>query len=154
MSEARPVTTQSATLPGSWWSKERREAVGAIFGAGAILVVAKLLNPDPSGAGTHEHLLLLPCIFKMLTGLPCPFCGMTTAFAYMADGAVGPAFTAHILGPVAYLVTWAILVAGLIGVARDRRPLPQWMFSQWAGRAMLLILLSGWVVNLIRFLGM
>ncbi len=154
MSEARQATTQSATLPRSWWSKERREAVGAIFGASTILVVAKLLSPDPSGYGTHEHLFLLPCMFKMLTGLPCPFCGMTTAFAYLAEGAVGPALVAHILGPVAYLATWAILVAGIIGVARDRRPLPQWMFSQWAGRTMLLILLGGWVVNLVRFLGM
>ena len=153
MSEAGRATTESRALLHSWWTEDRREAVGAILGAGAVLVVAKLLNPDPSGLGTHEHLFLLPCLFKILTGLPCPFCGMTTAFAYMADGAVHQALAVHILGPVAYLAIGAILVAGLIGVARDRRPLPQWMFSQWAGRTMLLILLGGWVVNLIRFLG-
>ncbi len=136
-----------------WWTEQRRESVGAIAGAVLTLIVAKLLNPEPSGYGTHEHLFLLPCIFKLLTGLPCPFCGMTTSFALMADGAVRAALGAHILGPPAYLATWAILPAALAGLVGNRPPLPRWLFSQRAGRILLVVVLVGWVFNLVRFLG-
>ena len=35
---------------------------------------------------------LMPCGFKMSTGLPCISCGMTTSFAYVADGNLAAAF--------------------------------------------------------------
>lgn len=135
-----------------WWTQQRRESVGAILAAAAMLIVAKALNPEPSGSGTHEHLLLLPCIFKLLTGLSCPFCGMTTSFALMADGAIREALAAHILGPPAYLATWAILPAGLVGLVRNRQPLPRWLFSQAGGRVLLGVVVAGWTVNLVRYL--
>ncbi len=122
------------------------------LGALAVLIVARLLTPEAGGYGTHEHLLPLPCLFRWLTGLPCPFCGMTTAFALMADGRVVAAFNIHILGPAAYLATWAVLLATIIGLVRDGMLLPRWLFSEQGGRVMLVILLVGWAVNLARLL--
>ncbi len=117
-----------------------------------MLLVAWALTPEPTGYGTHEHLFLLPCLFKILTGLPCPFCGLTTSFGFMAEGAVQQAWQAHILGPVGYLATWGILAAGVVGLIRNHRPLPQWLFSQPGGRTMLAVILVGWIVNLVRLL--
>ena len=48
----------------------------------AVLVVAALLTPSPIGHSTHTQLGLPPCGFLVMTGLPCPGCGMTTAFAH------------------------------------------------------------------------
>ncbi len=135
---------------GSWWSAVRRESLLTAVGAAAILVAAGLLTPDSSGHGTHEHLFLLPCIFRWVTGLPCPFCGMTTAFALMAQGDVGAAFRIHVLGPLAYLATWTMLLAAVIGLVRDRAPLPRWLFGEQGGRLILFLLLLGWAVNLAR----
>ncbi len=112
-----------------------------------MLIVARLLTPEAGGYGTHEQLFLLPCLFRWLTGLPCPFCGMTTAFALIADGRVVAAFNIHILGPAAYLATWAVLVAAIVGLVRDGMLLPRWLFSEQGGRVMLVILLVGWAVN-------
>ena len=117
-----------------------------------MLIVARLLTPEAGGYGTHEQLFLLPCLFRWLTGLPCPFCGMTTAFALMADGRVVAAFNIHILGPAAYLATWAVLVAAIVGLVRDGMLLPRWLFSEQGGRVMVVILLVGWAVNLARLL--
>jgi len=50
----------------------------------ATLAVAGRLTPDPRGFGTHEQLGRPPCAILILTGRPCPTCGMTTAFAWFA----------------------------------------------------------------------
>ncbi|MCK4324161.1 MAG: DUF2752 domain-containing protein [Armatimonadetes bacterium] len=133
-------------------SPARVAALATMGGAGAILMAAHMLLPDPTGYGTHEQMFLLPCIFRSATGLPCPFCGMTTAFVLMARGEWAAAFGIHVLGPAAYLVTWGVLLAGGVGLVRNRRALPQWLFGQRAGRVILLIILLGWAVNLARVL--
>lgn len=148
---ARGASRQYAA-GGRWWTKLRGESLVIALGAGLVLLVARLLTPDATGHGTHEHLFLLPCIFRWATGLPCPFCGMTTAFTLMADGQVLSAFESHVLGPVAYLATWGVLGGGITGLVGNRRPLHRWLFSQQGGRVLLFILLLGWAVNLGRAL--
>ena len=135
-----------------WWSEARLGALLTILGAATVLIAARLLTPDPTGYGTHEHMFLLPCVFHWVTGLPCPFCGMTTACALMARGEIAAAFGAHILGPPGYLAIWGMLLAGGVGLVRNRPVLPRWLRGQRAGRVILLIILLGWVVNLTRVL--
>lgn len=52
----------------------------------ALLAVARYLRPAPGGIGTHEALGLPPCGFYFAFGIPCPSCGMTTAFSLFAHG--------------------------------------------------------------------
>jgi len=144
--------TEEPSAGDRWWTPARTESLLWALGAGAVLAVARLLTPEAGGYGTHEHLFLLPCIFRWATGLPCPFCGMTTAFALMAHGRVGAAFAIHVLGPAAYLTTWAALGAAIVGLVRNRMLLPRWPFSQTGGRVILTVLLLGWAVNLMRLL--
>ncbi len=73
-------------------------AVGLVV----ILLLAFWLEPDPRGLGTHQQLLLFPCNFYALTGFPCPFCGITTAFAHMARGEVRDAFLAQPIGALGF----------------------------------------------------
>ncbi len=51
----------------------------------AVIVTASTLTPNPIGHSTHTQLGLPPCGFLLLTGVPCPGCGLTTAFAHMAN---------------------------------------------------------------------
>ena len=92
-----------------WWSV----ASGAI----AVLVLARVLPPDPRGFGTHEQLGLPPCGFVQLTGFGCPSCGLTTAFAYMARGLLTSAFAAHALGPPLFALTCGAVPLGLFAGA-------------------------------------
>lgn len=78
-------------------------AVGAA--ALAVLGLARFLQPDPSGLGTHTQLGLPPCLFLLLTSLPCPACGLTTAFAHMARLQPMAALRAHMLGVPLFALT-------------------------------------------------
>jgi hypothetical protein len=52
----------------------------------ALLITAALLQPSPTGLGTHTALGLAPCAFQQQFGIPCPSCGMTTSWAWFARG--------------------------------------------------------------------
>ncbi len=51
-----------------------------------LLAVAALLTPDDRGLGTHQQLGLPPCSMRLLFGIRCPACGMTTSWSYFAQG--------------------------------------------------------------------
>ena len=63
----------------------------------ALLALARWLDPS-HGFGTHEAFGLAPCGFRSSTGLPCPACGLTTAFAELARGDLLSSLRAHPLG--------------------------------------------------------
>lgn len=78
-----------------------------------VFVVALRLSPDPRGYGTHQQLGLAPCVFQMMSGYPCPACGMTTCFTYFVRGEFRQAARANPAGMVlaacgALLVPWCL----------------------------------------------
>lgn len=92
----------------------------AAIGAALVLLVAttRSLTPDSRGYGTHEQLGFSACGFKSLTGLRCPTCGMTTAWAHGTRGELRAALAANGGGAVLLLLTivaapWLIGSAGL-----------------------------------------
>jgi hypothetical protein len=87
------------------------------LGLVATLLVARRLEPDPRGFGTHTQLGLLPCAFRATTGRPCPSCGMTTAFAWFARGDLVRSWGANpsgsLLAPLCVvLIPWLLLTSG------------------------------------------
>ncbi len=84
-----------------------------IFAASlGLLVVAAWLDPSSKGTGTHRQLGLPSCGLLEATGIPCATCGMTTAFAYAADGRLIQSF---ITQPAGALL--AIMVATLVAAS-------------------------------------
>lgn len=70
------------------------------------------------------------CLFHHVTGLPCPFCGLTRAFLCMGHGDVFAAFRHHALGPPVY-------GAGIIWIANAAigRPWPGPRAARWGTAA-------------------
>ena len=88
---------------------------GLLFGASvALLIVAFQLHPDQRGMGTHEQLGLPPCGLIQFTGIPCPTCGMTTAYSHTVRGRLLAGLSTQPFGFVLALGT--ILSAGLSAV--------------------------------------
>lgn len=88
-------------------------------GCAAVLGLAAWVKPAQDGHGTHTQLGLTPCVWAQNYGVPCPTCGMTTAFAHAAHGRPGEGFLAQPMGLVLALATsaafWLSLHAAATG---------------------------------------
>jgi hypothetical protein len=115
-----------------------------------IFLLSLALQPNPRGLGTHTQLGLPPCGLYRSTGIPCPSCGMTTAFAWMARGRVLRAVSAHPFGAFAFAAGLAVCVASLWALIRGRSLL-DWLgrrsFGLW-GTLLVLLALGSWVLKL------
>ena len=128
---------------GLWWS--------LALGAGVVLVAAAMLEPDVRGYGTHTQLGLPPCGFRFLTGLPCPGCGLTTAFAHAIRGEWLSALSANPLGMLLFLLVCSAIPFSVVGALHgwsldslfERLALGRWALAV-AGSSVAL-----WVVRLV-----
>ncbi len=94
----------------------RGRALLSVLSLGLIagFCLAATLQPDPRGYGTHRQLGLPPCTLRLLFGIPCPTCGMTTSFASLMRAEFSQAFRANPAGLLlglacAVLVPWSWL---------------------------------------------
>lgn len=110
---------------------DRTGYLAVAFGSALILVIARLLHPSPGGLGTHEQLGLPPCPFLLLTGIPCPSCGLTTSFALAARFELLSAFATQPFGLIAFCLT---LLALPLSIFLLRRQIP---WSQLVPRPLL-----------------
>ena len=93
----------------------------AAIGLAAVLGVARRLEPDPRGFGTHTQLGLSPCMFAQVTGVLCPSCGMTTSFAWFVRGRLERSWRANAAGSL-LAPTCAVLIPWLLAGAARGRP--------------------------------
>lgn len=123
--QAPPITIMEARVAaaGQAGSTRRRlVAVVVTLAAATILGLAAYLEPSPTGLGTHTQLPAMPtCGWLVTMDLPCPTCGMTTAFAHAANGNLVAALGAQPLGAGLALATaMTLLVAGYAAVTGSR----------------------------------
>ena len=69
----------------------------------AVVVASVVLTPSDSVVSFFGWDVPPLCMFKRITGMDCPGCGLTRSFTYMGHGDVIDAFTRHKLGPPFYL---------------------------------------------------
>ncbi len=106
----------------------RCQAAAVLLAAAFLITVAAHLSPSPSGTGTHTQLGQPPCSWMKLWNIPCPTCGMTTAFAHTVRGQL---LSALIAQPAGMLLAINTLLAAM-----------------WAGHA--LITGRAWKLNWYR----
>ena len=79
--------------------------------ASAVVLASMILTPTDSVVMLFGWPVPPLCLWKNMTGLDCPGCGLTRSFTYMGHGEVLTAFARHKLGPlldavVALQVPW------------------------------------------------
>jgi len=84
----------------------------------AVVITATQVTPAPEGMGTHLQLGLPPCGFLVVTGIPCPGCGLTTSFAHMIRGQFTGATYANPFGVMLFLVTFFTIPVAAVGFYR------------------------------------
>ena len=98
--------------PAGKWVRIPLVAIGGMLAV--VFGIALYLNPynadgTPRTMATHTTLGLPPCNFVLMTGKPCPSCGMTTSFSLLVRGDVGASLKANWVG-----TTLAVGWAGLL----------------------------------------
>jgi hypothetical protein len=148
-----PVTPSapSAALRLAKLARARTAAGLVLLGCLAILSLAAWLKPDPRGFGTHAQLGTGPCGALVMTGYPCPTCGMTTAFAHTVRGQWLRAFWVQPAGFVLALGT--LVVAGIavwtVICGRWPRPNMRFMTPYRLFLGLLVLLLAGWAFKIV-----
>jgi len=129
---ARPTTSELATP--------------AVAAAGVLAAgVARLWSPDGVADGP------VVCPFRLLTGLPCPGCGLTRAWVYAAHGRWSESFGANPFGLVAAGLVLALVVVCLRSAWR-RTPVPS--LDVLARRPWVLALVGVWLTYaVVRLVG-
>ncbi len=142
---------QPGALQRLGWPTRCMLMVGAV-GLVGFLGMARKLEPDPRGFGTHEQLGLRSCTFLTVTGRFCPTCGMTTAYAWLVRGRVDRSWKSNPAGCLLALLTvpiaaWlaAMAVANQpIGFSSLSRPLASLLV------AAVVLSLASWLIRLIE----
>ena len=136
-----------------------RVVLGAIAVAlTAVFVAAFRIHPydadgNPRTMSTHTQLGMPPCNFVVLTGKPCPSCGMTTSFALLVRGDVIASARANWVGSV-ICVLWAATLVWAVASGIRGKPLfvrpgrGELAFTVIVG-AVLVLMLARWAAVLI-----
>ena len=152
MAELHPDAVSSSGAR-FWTTAPRAKRVQCAVWAGLALAAVALgrwLTPDPRGVGTHQQLGLPPCFTLTALHIPCPFCGMTTAFSAMAHGQFARAFITQPAGALIFIATLGG-AAGLLVMALSGRIPAGVMARPWRNRGLALsavILILAWLYKI------
>jgi len=106
-----PVKTERA---------RRMYALGVSLSAITLLVIAFFLTPSSQGVGTHQQLGLPTCGWILAANLPCPTCGMTTAWSYTVRGELPSAFMSQPLGTLLAIAAFVVAIGGMVTACTGR----------------------------------
>jgi hypothetical protein len=96
----------------------RRAAFARLALPAGALCACALMDPNRPPAWIF-------CPFRLVTGLPCPLCGMTRAIASLLRARPADALAFHLFSPLALaaLLAWLLIESGHLLRLWDARPL-------------------------------
>lgn len=89
-------------------NKRSRLKIYGIIGAIVTLIIPFFLMFQ--NGNNHLETAQSLCPFKMLTGFPCPGCGITKSLVYLYEGDLYKSFSYHLFGPFAFIFCLAAIV--------------------------------------------
>ena len=140
---SKPIAAARAAPPNA---RTRLWASLVLLGSTGVLGIAIYLPPAEKGYGTHEKLGFQRCGMIIVSGLPCPSCGMTTAFSHTVRGQLISAFLAQPAGfALALACVATVFVSGRV-VILGRWPRVNLLFltPYRLFLGLLVLLLGGW----------
>jgi hypothetical protein len=91
---------------------QRLASLLAALSAAAVLALSCLFAAPPIPFPT--------CLFRLVTGRPCPSCGLTHAFIALGHGRLAEAFRDNLMSPFLFAALAAVLIMSLQEVLTGR----------------------------------
>lgn len=133
------------TFPPAARGEQITTGLVVLFAAG-LIALGWMLAPDPHGHGTHTQLGLAKCGFIVYYDMPCPTCGVTTAFTHGARLQLVRSFIVQPLGFAIALLCYVSIIGGLWFFVRKESPyvwIGCWRWG-WIGIGTLIFTSAAW----------
>lgn len=92
------------------------------------------------------------CPIKMVTGFPCPSCGITKSIVYFYKGDVSESITYHILGPATVVFCFLIIVLLSVELITKKEYFNKYMYSRKLAYGLAISIGLYHVIRLIYFI--
>jgi hypothetical protein len=91
------------------------------------------------------------CPLKMLTGFPCPGCGITKSLVYFYEGDLGRSLTFHLFGPFVILFSFVTIVVLSIELITQKEYLNAYLYNKKIAYFLAVFLVIYHIIRLIYF---
>ncbi len=130
------------------WCGDTRLRGAFVAVALAVVLVASMFLPQAEASPVF-------CVFRRITSVPCPSCGMTHSFVAMGHGHWLQAWHAHLAGPELFC---AVLVGLAFALAQTVTGVPLWAALWTRVRRVVVpltvtLMAASWVINLLYRFG-
>lgn len=109
----------------------RSNQIAVLALAGAVIAASVAFDGDSSVVTIFGQPVPTLCVWRQLTGLRCPGCGLTRSFVYMGGGHPLDALRTHILGPAMWIFVAAQIPYRMMRLWGDRARSPR---GSWNAR--------------------
>jgi hypothetical protein len=127
----------------------RRRKILGIIGAFLTLIIPYLIFRLHSGNIENEQSF---CPFKLLTGFPCPGCGITKSLGFLYAGDLAKSFYYHAFGLITFLVCMAAIPILSIEYITGREYLNSILYSRKIAYVLGGVLAGYHVIRLVYFI--
>jgi hypothetical protein len=137
------VKSTSSTINRFYW----RKIIGITIATAALVVPIFIMQTD----GDIEHSQSI-CPFKLLTGMPCPGCGITKSIVFLYKGEWDKSLSYHLFGPLVVVVALFAIVLFSVELILKRNLLSGFLYNVKLGYVLGAILGTYHLIRLISFL--
>lgn len=114
-----------------------------------------LIIPFFLGIQNHNHSLdheQSLCPLKMLTGFPCPTCGITKSIVYLYEGDILTSLSYHLLGPIVVFFSVFIIILFLVELKTKKIYFRAWFLNKKFAYALAFFLIIYHTIRLVIFI--
>lgn len=116
----------------------------------AVLAASLVVDFGPDGDLAVAGRTLGPgCISRHLTGIECPFCGISHSLVALADGDLKASLAYHPLGPAAAVLFASFIVAVLASFQRRTEPIIESRAFSVFGSSLIVTSLVVWSTRIV-----
>lgn len=103
----------------TWQDRWLSSRGAALFISALVVALSFTLSPTTEAVSLFGIDVPTLCLWRNLTGISCPGCGLTRSFTFFAHGHVGEAFQMHALGPLLFVAVAAQVPYQIYRIAVD-----------------------------------